>query len=104
MATLKTPLYLLCLTLSFYEGFLLSSQYKFAHPIPHGQAAWSRVKHRLVIPSSMDTSSKDLWQLCDKWGGLCTSRRDFLFYCAILAAVLQLLGPAPQGELAHREI
>lgn len=69
MATLKTPLYLLCLTLSFYEGFLLSSQYKFAHPIPHGQAAWSRVKHRLVIPSSMDTSSKDLWQLCDKWGG-----------------------------------
>lgn len=29
--------------------------------------------------------------------------RDFLFYYDILAAVLQLLGPAPQGDLAHRD-
>lgn len=56
---------------------MLSSRYS-AHPTPHGQAAWSRIKHRLVISLSIDTSSKDLRQLCDRHrGSACLGETSF---------------------------
>lgn len=51
------------------RGFHAVFSVEIAHPTRYGQAAWSRIKHRLVVPSAIDTSSKDLQQLCDKHGG-----------------------------------